>query len=136
TVFAVSPERPGVARGGRRSLADGAAPAARVHVRTLLAPPQSTAGDPGCAQNERIDRTLGVAVPDGGHFESRVDQRRSHVGGPMEVLPVMLAEGAAAVERNDVDSSVAGTRAGVDDASDHKPVPTRLAVNDGSGDRE
>ena len=51
----------------------------------------------------------------------------------MEVLPVVLAEGAAAVKRNDLDASVAGTRAGVDDAADHEPVLTLLAVHDGLG---
>src|SRR5678815_2985580 len=54
----------------------------------------------------------------------------------MEVLPVLLAERAAVVQRNDLDASVAGARAGVDDAADHEPVLTLLAMNDGSGDRE
>ena len=46
----------------------------------------------------------------------------------MEVLPVVLAEGAVAVQRNDLDASVAGARAGVDDAADHEPVLTLLAL--------
>src|SRR4029450_9852157 len=54
----------------------------------------------------------------------------------MEVLPVVLAEGAAAVQRNELDASVAGTRAGVDDAADHEAVLTLLAVHDGAGGRD
>ena len=51
----------------------GAAPAARAHVRTLLASGRGTARDPGRAQGGGVGRTLGVAVPDRRHFKSRVD---------------------------------------------------------------
>src|SRR5262245_62204758 len=54
----------------------------------------------------------------------------------MEVLPVALAEGVAALQRNDLDASVAATRARVDDTADHEPVLTLLALHDGSGGRE
>src|SRR5262245_8214989 len=40
-VLAVSPEHPGIAGGGRGSLADGAAPDARAHARTLLTPAEA-----------------------------------------------------------------------------------------------
>ena len=88
------------------------------------------------SRSERRRRpTLGVVVPDRSHFESRVDKRGPHVGGPMEVLPVVLAEGAAAVNGT-ISMRVSQVRARVSTTLlITKSVFTLLAVHDGLGGR-